>query len=239
MDEARIAFEKQQRIEQENRELARKRAEEDYALQLAQAEKNHAEQLAQAEEDHAESLEQLKTQLQEDTDALKADMAEKTAELLGVADTLKTKIYPQMVADAKVGWAELEKVWLQGVLDLIGLIDYLRLDVGPVPMEATIPAGGPASEENYGPPRAAGGYVNYGRYLLGEQGKEFVLSAPTTKMMEDRFGYLNQSSFSKMGSTFTFAPVFQGVGRQDMNYIHAEMNRWWVEAQKDLVRLVR
>jgi len=55
--------------------------------------------------------------------------------------------------------------------------------------------------EDY-PERQRGGYVSQGVYHLGEEGREFVLSAPTTTLMERALGPLSQGkvvSFAQRG----------------------------------------
>jgi len=55
-------------------------------------------------------------------------------------------------------------------------------------------------------PRASGGYVDSGLYAMGERGREFVLNADTTRLLEARYGRLDQDTFAGMGESFSYAP---------------------------------
>ena len=69
--------------------------------------------------------------------------------------------------------------------------------------------------------RQAGGYATAGHYTLGERGPEFVLSAPTTRLLETQWGrlsqplFINKASRGEGASAFTYAPTFQGMGAED------------------------
>jgi hypothetical protein len=45
---------------------------------------------------------------------------------------------------------------------------------------------------------ASGGYAGYGKYTLGESGKEFILNNQTTRHLESMFGPLSQDKFFRM-----------------------------------------
>jgi len=72
-----------------------------------------------------------------------------------------------------------------------------------------------------GEARQSGGYAPGGQYTLGERGPEFVLSAPTTRLLETQWGrlsqplFINKASRGEGASAFTYAPTFQGMGAED------------------------
>jgi hypothetical protein len=71
------------------------------------------------------------------------------------------------------------------------------------------------------PGMQSGGYATAGNYALGERGKEYVLSAPTTHLLETQWGklsqplFINKASKGEGASAFTYAPTFQGMGAED------------------------
>lgn len=69
-------------------------------------------------------------------------------------------------------------------------------------------------------PRQSGGYAESGLYNLGEGGREFVLSAPTTSILERRWGDLTQEKFLSGGDTISFS--FNGMGREDRDWFRRE-----------------
>lgn len=55
--------------------------------------------------------------------------------------------------------------------------------------------------------RQSGGYVDDGLYRMGERGREFVLSADTTRLLEASYGRLDQDTFRALaGESFSYAP---------------------------------
>lgn len=59
--------------------------------------------------------------------------------------------------------------------------------------------------------RSSGGYATYGRYTLGESGREFILTAQTTKMLERSLGSLNQNKvYMAMARKAAVQAVAQG-----------------------------
>jgi len=101
-------------------------------------------------------------------------------------------------------WSVLGNLLIQGLLAQVSQAGFL-----------------PGIAQPPGMGRQEGGYAGAGQYALGERGPEFVLSAPTTRLLETQWGklsqplFINKASRGEGASAFTYAPTFQGMGAED------------------------
>ena len=230
-----------------NKRLLREDA--DRLKDLADQEADYQESVSSAITDYNESVAEQEAELAKNKDALKEDMAgdlasldaelgDSIAALDGTMEQLNAEMYPRWLSEVQDFWDDYRKEWLQGFIDIAGMAGLnaaLRLDMD-LPITATY-GGAPMSEEDYH--RASGGYAGHGRYILGEGGREFVLNAATTGLMEDRFGSLSQNTFRNIGQTFNFSPVISVVGRQDSAAVEGVLDRWWKTKQQQIKDMVR
>lgn len=246
-----------QRIREEEERFAKesRRREEDYEERREQMreafEKERAERNRQLGIALAESREQEQKQLQQLADDFYKN-------LVGIENLLSTHLEQimedlQTFRDDYVGmWRDIsegamrafQEAWhMDSIIDPGTGSDYSAAGVaatsggyGYIPPNTT--ADDILRRRNMGY-RASGGYAGYGHYLLGEGGKEFVLNARTTRMMEDRYGYLSQGTFQQSSSSITFAPTFNGMGRQDRSWFMAAAAKLFDQKMYQLQREVR
>lgn len=173
--EAQFAEQQQTRLEQ-------------HLEQQEELKAQHAEQLAVLEQQKADELDALEANYREQKAALETGLAEQLAaldqNLLG-EQALKNSYYSRMTADLESWLKGNAQIWREGL--------YAGGSVN-------VPSGGSTSSDWYGTQptrrsrydviggRAGGGYVGSGLYQMGEQGREFVLDAPTTRRMERMVG---------------------------------------------------
>lgn len=232
--------------------LEKQRAEEDFADQQGQETAGFQREQAQRAVQHEQQMADLRTQQAQERQARLDDYTQRVAELQGqhtdemarldqeYFDQLNAdlKFYEQseaqqnaynqaMLADAE-GWLKSKRaLWLNYVAQL------------PVPSRSsTYPApktGDAAGSTPGGKGRASGGYATYGAYTLGEQGREFVLSANTTRQVEGVVGNLSQervlAALGQRGSVQVAMPVtISGVAdvagvERAMRHVEARITR--------------
>jgi TP901 family phage tail tape measure protein len=203
-----------------------RRFEEEETKRAIQNEKRRAKMIADLElqrqdrlEDMNQQLADLQKQHDEEMELLRKATQMKLAEIANLRTGLEG-FYALMYQDAEWFMRDFKKLWEENVLSLIDK------DAADREWEETLYR---ERDMDY---RAGGGYADYGNYRLGEGGREFILSAPTTQRLEDRFGPLTQETFNKVGPSLTFAPIFHGMGAQDQSWYRAA-------AREEAQRLLR
>ena len=177
--------------------LQQQRAEEELELERQRRKKALDQQIIELTDEKDRALTELDTML---------EMA--LAKMMGFATALELDVYPKMYKAALK--------WAQPLIDLAN--DLMTI----MEMQAQLPEGTrfwiPESMEPYlfpgyimGSPiagsRATGGYVDSGLYTMGERGREFVLNADTTRLLEASYGRLDQDTFRALaGESFSYAP---------------------------------
>lgn len=195
-NEAQFVAEREQRAAEYAEQLAeaqaqyeRERAQrrEEYDLRRADELAQHQERLAEMDAEHAEEMEKLSAQQRDELTRLDAQVATERARrqaaftdqirqldatLLGERNT-RNQYYDAMTTDLQRWLAEMRGGFTSG------LPGY--------------PAGGRSGRGGRGGRgRQMGGYASFGTYTLGEAGREFVLSASTTRRLESAAGVLSQ-----------------------------------------------
>lgn len=157
----------------ENYVLQSQERQNAYDEQLAETRAQYAEQFAALDQQKADELSELDKSHQEQLAALEQGLAEQLAaldqNLLG-EQALKNAYYERMTADLERWLAGNAAQWRAGLYSASGWSDEDR----PTVHRRYDVIGG----------RAAGGYMNSGVYRVGEQGREFVLNATTTRLAE-------------------------------------------------------
>lgn len=222
--------------EQEKRVVEFERRQEEKKVEW-QAERiarqaEYEEEKAAAFQEHQETLARLKSDY---FDKLNAEL-----EYYTQSQAQKLAYERAMLTDAKIFLTRNRDLWLE----------HLRNLPAPSPgAQAAAAAGvtgaGPGAR---GRPRtgggrpqtgsrlASGGYAsNRGQYELAEKGREYVLSAPTTKMAERAFGELSQG---KLAQAFRGGGGDRGGGG---NVIHFSQQNIYHDVQdsRDVARQVR
>jgi TP901 family phage tail tape measure protein len=236
LEDARIAFEKQLKEEDEQYKRSEERRLEDYNLQRKQAQENFAQQ--KADRDAALAQEQKDLKLAHDQELYDLIIAH-TAWLKQMDETIEEqRLREELLLANSQTFAEAMLLTYANLIS--GLIIQLARLGEPIPMEATRRTA--MTPEDYAAEqgRANGGYASRGTYKVSERGTEFVLNPTTTRGMEDRFGYLSQSTFGQLGGhTFVFSPNISGFGADDTRTLDAYMNKWWKQAQRQVKEYVR
>lgn len=207
-----------QEIEDIKRQAERKREELaiEHARKLEDLQREAQEERQQAEEDRQRAYDELMADLKKEREdaATERDLAKKELEdwLTDQISLLLLK-YGEMenvTADMVSLMAQMFSAYLgkDGIIDATvtdfqGIIDravalakqrleelkQIALQVAELTEQLNL-AEITQPENTSG--RSAGGYASYGKYTLGEKGREFVLTAQTTKMLERTLGSLNQ-----------------------------------------------
>ena len=216
---SQVEQERAQRADERNRRLAEMdeqfklenaRRDEDFALQQRRAEEALELERQRRQQALNEQIADLTTEKQRALDDLDDTLVQAMAKLMGFATYVETKIYPLMYNAAVKAMAPFQTIaaYLEQMAEMESRIesipygparDYARsflsgFDLGG--FVARIPVAG----------RASGGYVENGLYAMGERGREFVLNADTTRLLESRYGRLDQDTFAGMGESFSYAP---------------------------------
>jgi hypothetical protein len=213
---SQVEQERAQRADERNRRLAEMdeqfklenaRRDEDFRLQQQRAEEALELERQRRQQALNEQIADLTTEKQRALTELDTMLEMALSKMMGFATALELEVYPKMYT-AAVKWA-------QPLIDLAN--DLMTI----MEMQAQLPEGTrfwiPESLEPYlfpgyimGSPiagsRASGGYVDSGLYAMGERGREFVLNADTTRLLESRYGRLDQDTFAGMGESFSYAP---------------------------------
>ncbi|HNT74404.1 MAG TPA: phage tail tape measure protein [Anaerolineae bacterium] len=245
--------------EQQNYAKERARAEEDFAgqqgqeaanfaLEQTERQRQHVEQMAQMQVQYAEQKQarlveyqeqvaELQTQHQEELARLDQEYFDKlNAELkyYAFSEDQQAAYYAAMLQDADVWLKSKRQLWEDYVKNL------------PVPRtgntrDNTSPYAQPGSSSGRTTRmggRAAGGYADYGRYTLGEAGREFVLSAHTTRQLEGALGNLSQARvLQAMGGAagptlLSIQASFTGMGPNDRAWFEARLGQFARELQE-------
>jgi len=146
---------------------------EDFDRQQEAQKKAVEEQLKQLEDAKRKELAALKKATSDELAMLKTEYdKQKAARRTALADEarLSTDAYTTMTADTKKFWDDMTVGWKSFVAGL-------DKEASNLP--------------NYGsgkPALAEGGYAGYGKYLLGERGSEYVMTAKTTQYAERMVG---------------------------------------------------
>jgi flagellar motor switch/type III secretory pathway protein FliN len=238
-------FRRQQARRAEEYEIQRQQREEDYRLQNERAAEQYARESAQQKIAFDEQKQAIIDALAEQTEARSAAATkeeeeaekEKTAQLeklkidfgLEVGEWEKLKgyltdeLYPTMMVDLDTFLDEAKGAWLAYARDVKDMWDITMGMTGSSGEPDFAYFGQPGARWNsMPPPRQAGGYATSGIYQLGERGREFVLSADTTRQLERRYGMLTQGALmGNAGVNITFAPSYSGMGREDREWYRA------------------
>ena len=146
---------------------------EDFDRQQEAQKKAVEEQLKQLEDAKRKELAALKKATSDELAMLKTEYdKQKAARRTALADEarLSTEAYTTMTADTKKFWDDMTAGW--------------KSFYAGIGKEAS-------NLPNYGsgtPAKAEGGYAGYGKYLLGERGSEYVMTAKTTQYAERMIG---------------------------------------------------
>jgi TP901 family phage tail tape measure protein len=210
------AHKQQERLEERRQEML-----EAFALERQDRQEALAEQLADLDTAHAEEMKLLDDQAREELallagleaeiDKFYAGMYEKGVEWLGDMEALREEFI--------LGWIQ-------------------ALGMGEDPFEELRLQESFASEEDrraMGSRQYGGPIPTTGLYQL--HAGEYVLDADTTRMLESYHGSLTQSSFQRSeGLHLTYAPVFQGMGKEDRSWYLAAARE---QAQQMLAEYTR
>jgi len=217
-------------------------AQTDQATQQQDAQAQYAAQTAQAEQARQESLEAARvTQAQALVDLETSLQREAEAQALADARRLEDE---QRAAARE---AEARQAQLQQRLGQItdeydaeyqaAVLHYNRLAqlAGAATLTQTYaPQGSSSGRTTRRGGRASGGYAEAGLYTLGEAGREFVLSAPTTRQLElATGGPLTQQAVGGRGGV-TINASFTGMGNGDRAWFEQRLNDFSQELAQTL-----
>jgi len=226
-------FHRQQDDAQQQYEEQRAQRKEEFEQQRQDALDAHQQRLDDLDVAHQDEQSQLDTQQQDDLQDLttqydneKSLRASAFQEQLTALDAALTG--QQALAQTK--YAALEA-------DFQAYLDGLQARVRSATVAtSTAPRGSSSGRTSTRGGRQAGGYVDYGNYLLGEAGREFVLNAPTTRQLEGRYGALSQSTFNQMGTTLSISANFTGMGNSDRGWYEARLQQFGNQLIGELAR---
>jgi len=134
-------------------------------------------------EQYEEQLALLTDELEEEEQAAREAHLAKLRKLAGFWDELEGSYqahYDRLLRDVKDFLRDYQEIW-----------DELQDLADTLPDSPDRPRLG-GDEPGW---RHTGGYALFGKYWLGEAGKEYVLNADTVRSLESRFGVLNQAMF--------------------------------------------
>jgi len=219
-------------------ELRKARRIEDYELKRAEAQEQYALQLEERREALTEELTELEEAWKEQLTALEDSEKEKLAALIG-AETKQEEYlrehYATVLKDFKLFLKDYDDVWQQFTVTSLeispAVIDRMRLlalATDSLPTTKNRETAYSDWEKYRLPPgMQEGGYAPSGIYTLGEAGREFVLSAPTTQAVERQLGApLGQSSFGGLGGS----EIVVNQSNWQFNGTFTEGDREWFRA---------
>lgn len=225
--------------EQEKRAVEFERRQEEkrtewQAERIARQEE-YEEQKAEAFAEHQEALARLKSDY---FDKLNAEL-----EYYKQSQAQKLAYERAMLADAKIFLTRNRDLWLEHLRNLPAPGAQAAAGAGPPPGGIRRGKPGPRGR------RESGGYAaSRGQYELAEQGREYVMSAPTTKMAERAFGDLSQGKLAQAfrggggggsgGSVINFSQqnIYHDV--QDPQAVALQVRRETYQALDDVLRKV-
>lgn len=208
-------------------------AQTDQATQQQDAQVQYTEQLAQAEQARQESLEAARVTQEQALVDLQASL-QREAEAQALADARRFEDEQRAAArEAAARQAQLQQRLGQitDALDSeyqIAVTHYNRMAqlAGATALTQTYaPQGSSSGRTTRRGGRAGGGYAEAGLYTLGEAGREFVLSAPTTRVLEGAYGApLTQQAVAGGRGGVTVNATFTGMGNGDRTWFEQRLN---------------
>lgn len=208
-------YRRQQQEQQQQYDIERQRAQEEFTIQQARAKEEFQARLQQLDEQHNTEMSKLDRQFQDEMQQMDQEHRKKLADLKRDYDEERQ----QIESDTQQQFQELLGIHQSGYDQMkTAAQDYA---------DWLIEQAGRIDDANGGEPgRASGGYVGYGVYRMGEQGREFVLNTSTTQMAE-RFtgGRLTQSSvLGAMGGGDQFGNI--SIAFPNVSMTKAEFKRF-------------
>ncbi len=175
-------------------EETRQERRKDLQDKLAELDATYAQEKAGRQADYQEKVAEKKLQGQQDLIDLEQSHAEKLAKIMGWEDEIRQQLrlkYVDRAADLRAHLAEMEKIYA-AMYDLATQPAAVPAVGTLAPREASATAWAAHGLTRTTRRRQAGGYADYGSYVLGETGREFVLSSGTTGALERAIGTLTQ-----------------------------------------------
>ena len=162
--ETQFAREKQRRMADYQQRLADQ--QEDFTRQQEQQKAAFQQRLAELETEKRKELQELKQKHAEQLRELDRQYAQEKQR--------RYRAFVEQLRDLDLFTGRLKQSWDKFYADMEAkLRDFIAKAEGMEPTTTTTTT-----------PKQAGGYASFGRYTLGEAGREFVLSAPTTRKAE-------------------------------------------------------
>lgn len=242
-------------------ERARKQRERD----IAEAEQSHSEQVSRAQESYRQQLSEARAAYQQQIAAARQARARQEEELRqslermrqeqAIAarrrqeDAAREEAYKQAQLQQWIA-REIEAVRNKHAQELREaqvyhqrmLAEQARYIAAMSRLAVRYPSVRP--QAGVVPGMASGGYATSGVYQLGEEGREFVLDASTTRLMESMAGRLSQDKVRALAvqrggpskvsvqQNFTFAP---GISASDREWIRQETYNSAVSAVREVL----
>ena len=180
------------KIEREKIETLRKERQEDLEEKLRELDENYQKEALKRQADFEKRYQEKQVQNQRELEQLERAHAERLARIMGWEERIREalrKSYIGREQDLRQHLSQMEQLYF----DTFGSIGQALASLPDVPDELR--------DWNVELERArrqaqgyqAGGYAGPGTYRLGETGREFVLSASTTRAMERAIGHLSQA----------------------------------------------
>ena len=168
------------------------RQEETAALQFEAAMEAEDERNKQAHEkrkaQYEKQLAQLAAELEEEEQLVRDAHLAALRKLAGYWDELEGSYqdhYDRLLRDVEIFLDDYQYIWDQ--------LQDLADSIPELPDSPRLGGDEPGYTRPWG--RQTGGYAVFGKYWLGEAGKEYVLNSDTVRALEGRFGPLNQQLF--------------------------------------------
>ena len=187
----------------EDYEKTRSRRVEDYERQQEEAREQFYLLREERQVALDEQLSDLKEAWQEQLEVMKEAEQEKLAALIEAETKMEAYLrehYDTLLADFKTFLADYDTIWEQFAAEPLVLPILLKTGIKPEDGAGPPPAYYRWEQHRLPEGMQEGGYAYGGVYTLGEAGREFVLSAPTTRAAERQLGApLGQAAFGGAG----------------------------------------
>jgi len=208
---ARRADDRARRLQEmdEQFRLENARREEDFNLQQQRAEEAFALEQQRRKQAIEDQIVELSAEKQRALDDMDDTLVQALSKLMRFATQVEMQVLPMMYQTAVKAMAP-----FMAIADFLQKMAEIQAQVQALPgpargMAESFLTGWNLSQfmQGIAMPRASGGYVDTGLYAVGERGREFVVSAPTTRLLESKYGQLSQDTFTRLaGDSFSYAP---------------------------------
>ena len=177
------------KIEREKIETLRKERREDLEEKLRELDENYQKEALKRQADFEKRYQEKQIQNQRELEQLERAHAERLARIMGWEERIREALRNSYIGreqDLRDHLTEMEAIYRE-IYNLAG-------------QPVSVPE---LTEQQRKTGVQAGGYVGSGLYRLGEAGREFVLSASTTRAMERAIGHLSQARMMSLAQGAT------------------------------------